>query len=144
MLRIKNGARGALWASQVATGSANHLQLRVFGSRAAVHFDQESPEQLLFTRLGEPTQIVRRGATPVVGDATLATRLPSGHPEGYFEAFAQLNADFALAWAARSSGQEFDALHHPLPTVQDGRQGMAFIDAVLRSHRDGSSWVALA
>jgi predicted dehydrogenase len=144
MLRFKNGARGALWASQVATGCANRLQLRVFGSCAALHFDQESPEQLLFTRLGEPTQIMRRGATPVGGDAAMATRLPSGHPEGYFEAFAQLYADFALAWAARSSDQEFDALHHPLPTALDGRQGMAFIDAVLRSHRAGSSWVALA
>ena len=85
MLRFKNGARGALWASQVATGSANRLQLRVFGSRAAIHFDQEIPEQLLYTRLGEATQIMRRGATPAGGDAALATRLPAGHPEGYFE-----------------------------------------------------------
>ena len=144
MLRFKSGARGALWASQVATGSANRLQLRVFGSRAAVHFDQESPEQLLYTRLGEATQIMRRGATPAGGDAALATRLPAGHPEGYFEAFAQLYADFALAWHARAEGQTFDAEHHPMPTVRDGRQGMAFIDAVLRSHRGGGGWVALS
>ena len=144
MLRFKGGARGALWASQVATGSANRLQLRVFGSRAAIHFDQESPEQLLYTRLGEATQIVRRGATPAGGDAALATRLPAGHPEGYFEAFAQLYADFALAWHSRAEGRPFDAEHHPMPTVRDGRQGMAFIDAVLRSHHGGCSWVALS
>ena len=144
MLRFKSGARGALWASQVATGSANRLQLRVFGSRAAVHFDQESPEQLLYTRLGEATQIMRRGATPAGGDAALATRLPAGHPEGYFEAFAQLYADFALAWHARAEGRAFDAEHHPMPTVRDGRQGMAFIDAVLRSHRSGCGWVTLS
>ena len=144
MLRFKSGARGALWASQVATGSANRLQLRVFGSRAAIHFDQESPEQLLYTRLGEATQIMRRGATPAGGDAALATRLPAGHPEGYFEAFAQLYADFALAWHARAEGRAFDAEHHPMPTVRDGRQGMAFIDAVLRSHRGGCGWVALS
>ena len=144
MLRYQGGARGMLWASQVATGSANRLQLRVFGSRAAIHFDQESPDQLLFTRLGEATQIVRRGATPAGGDAALATRLPAGHPEGYFEAFAQLYRDFSLAWQARAAGQPFDAAHHPMPTVRDGRQGMAFIDAVLRSHQGGSSWVALS
>ena len=144
MLRFKSGARGALWASQVATGSANRLQLRVYGTRAAIHFDQESPEQLLFTRLGEAAQVVRRGATPAGGDAALATRLPAGHPEGYFEAFAQLYADFLLAWQARQDGLPFDALHHPMPTVHDGRQGMAFIDAVLRSHREGGSWVSLS
>lgn len=144
MLRYQGGARGMLWASQVATGSANRLQLRVFGSRAAIHFDQESPDQLLLTRLGEATQIVRRGATPAGGDAALATRLPAGHPEGYFEAFAQLYRDFSLAWQARAEGQPFDAAHHPMPTVRDGRQGMAFIDAVLRSHQSGSSWVALS
>jgi predicted dehydrogenase len=144
MLRYQGGARGMLWASQVATGSANRLQLRVFGSRAAIHFDQESPDQLLFTGLGEATQIVRRGATPAGGDAALATRLPAGHPEGYFEAFAQLYRDFALAWQALAAGQPFDAAHHPMPTVRDGRQGMAFIDAVLRSHQGGSSWVALS
>ena len=144
MLRYQGGARGMLWASQVATGSANRLQLRVFGSRAAIHFDQESPDQLLFTRLGEATQIVRRGATPAGGDAALATRLPAGHPEGYFEAFAQLYRDFSLVWQASVAGQPFDAAHHPMPTVRDGRQGMAFIDAVLRSHQGGSSWVALS
>ncbi|WP_295956261.1 Gfo/Idh/MocA family oxidoreductase [Rhodoferax sp.] len=144
MLRYQGGARGMLWASQVATGSANRLQLRVFGSRAAIHFDQESPDQLLFTGLGEATQIVRRGATPAGGDAALATRLPAGHPEGYFEAFAQLYRDFSLAWQARVAGLPFDTAHHPMPTVRDGRQGMAFIDAVLRSHQGGSSWVTLS
>lgn len=103
-----------------------------------------SPDQLLVTRLGEATQIVRRGATPAGGDAALATRLPAGHPEGYFEAFSQLYRDFALAWHARAEGQIFDAEHHPMPTVRDGRQGMAFIEAVLRSHQGGSSWVTLS
>lgn len=144
MLRYQGGARGMLWASQVATGSANRLQLRVFGSRAAIHFDQESPDQLLYTGLGEATQIVRRGATPAGGDAALATRLPAGHPEGYFEAFAQLYRDFSLAWQARAAGLPFNTANYPMPTVHDGRQGMAFIDAVLRSHQGGSSWVTLS
>ena len=144
MLRYQGGARGILWASQVATGSANRLQLRVFGSRGAIHFDQESPDQLIFTRLGEATQIVRRGATPAGGDAAMATRLPAGHPEGYFEAFAQLYRDFSLAWQARAAGQTTEAAPSLMPTVHDGRQGMAFIDAVLRSHQSGSSWVALS
>lgn len=144
MLRFKGGARGMLWASQVACGSANRLQLRVFGSKAAIHFDQENPDELWFTPLGHPAQRIRRGATPAGAAAAQATRLPAGHPEGYFEAFGQLYRDFASQWHPRSEGGSVASASSRIPTVADGRQGMAFIDAVLRSHQGGTQWVSMS
>ena len=139
MLRFCGGARGMLWASQVAVGNANHLQLRVYGSRGGLHFDQEQPDQLWVSRLGESTRRVRRGATQSGGAAALAARLPVGHPEGYFEAFAQLYRDFAAAWCARQAGSATRGGGYP--DIEDGYRGMRFIDAVLRSHAAGGAWV---
>src|SRR5882724_10359997 len=89
MLRFAEGARGVLWASQVATGNQNNLRLRVYGEKAGIEWRQEEPNSLWFARLGNtPTMIYRAeiGATPV---AAHASRVPAGHPEGYLEAFAQ-------------------------------------------------------
>jgi predicted dehydrogenase len=141
MLRFTTGARGMLWASQVACGSHNRLQLRVFGTRAALHFDQENPEELWLTPFGCPAQCVRRGAIANGPAARHATRLPPGHPEGYFEAFGQLYRDFASLWHARQDGRSDTAAAAWVPNIDDGREGMAFIDAVLRSHEGGTVWV---
>lgn len=139
MLRYQGGARGMLWASQVAVGNANRLQLRVYGSRGGLHFDQEQPEQLRFTRLGQAAQCIRRGATDARGAAAAAARLPAGHPEGYFEAFAQLYRDFAAAWRGRVGGDARQPA--AFPDIEDGYRGMRFIDAVLRSHAGDGAWV---
>lgn len=138
MLRFRGGARGMLWASQVAVGNANRLQLRVYGSRGGLHFDQEQPEQLWFTRLGQAAQCIRRGATESRGAAAIAARLPAGHPEGYFEAFAQLYRDFAAAWRGRADGDGPQPA--AFPDIEDGYRGMQFIDAVLRSHAGDGAW----
>lgn len=144
MLRFAGGARGLLWASQVATGEHNALRLRVYGTRASIEFNQEEPETLWLRQAAQPAQLVRRGAIAPGGAAALAARLPAGHPEGYFEAFAQLYRDFAQLWQARALGQPPPQCAASVPQVEAGRHGVAFIDAVLRSHRSGQQWVALA
>jgi hypothetical protein len=86
MLRYSEGARGMLWASQVAPGNENNLRLRLFGEQAALEWHQEDPNYLTFTPFGEPPRLIRRngaGARPVAGRAS---RIPAGHPEGYLEA----------------------------------------------------------
>jgi len=98
MLRFEGGARGMLWASQVARGACNALRLRLYGTRASLHFDQEQPEQLWFAPLGEPARMLRRAMPPQSAAQASASRIPAGHPEGYFEAFAELYRDFARAW----------------------------------------------
>jgi predicted dehydrogenase len=136
MLRFEGGARGLLWASQVASGAVNALRLRVYGTRASLHFDQEQPEQLWLAPQGEPARLLRRGLGPQSAALEAANRIPAGHPEGYFEAFAELYRDFARAWR----GEENPAM----PGLADGLDGMAFIEAVLSSHRQNARWVPLA
>ena len=140
MLRFEGGARGMLWASQVAVGSHNALRLRVYGTEASLSFDQEHPEQLNFTRKGQPTQCLQRGAGPL----TLGSRLPPGHPEGFIEAFGQLYRDFAAAWRGLGAGSDGGAgiTPGPMPDVHAGRDGLAFVDAALRSHAAGGAWMA--
>ena len=142
LLRYPNGARGTLWASQMATGCENALKLRVFGTAASLAFDQEQPNELWLTPQGGCAQRLTRGR--VRGPAAeAATRIPNGHPEGYLEAFAQLYRDAAAQIHALDAGLPVPSSAAWLPTVEDGVGGMRFIDAVLASHRDGSRWVAL-
>lgn len=142
MLRYPNGARGTLWASQMATGCENALKLRVFGTKASLAFDQEQPNELWLTPQGGCAQRLTRGRVRGAA-AEAATRIPNGHPEGYLEAFAQLYRDAAAQIHALDAGLPVPPEAAWLPTVEDGVGGMRFIDAVLASHRDGSRWVAL-
>jgi predicted dehydrogenase len=142
MLRYPNGARGTLWASQMATGCENALKLRVFGSKASLAFDQENPNELWLTPQGGCAQKLTRGRVGGTA-ARQATRIPSGHPEGYLEAFAQLYRDAAAQIHAVDAGLPLPAESAGLPTVDDGVAGMRFIDAVLQSHAAGSCWVSL-
>jgi predicted dehydrogenase len=143
MLRYANGARGLLWASQVAAGCENALRLRVFGTEASIAFDQEEPNALVFTPLGGAAQRLTRGRV-ASAVAQHATRVPAGHPEGYLEAFAQVYQDAAELIHARIEGRAADALALDVATVEDGVAGHRFIDAVLRSHGQDGRWVALA
>lgn len=111
----------------------------MYGTQGSLAFNQESPEVLWLGRPSATQQRIWRGATGTAGEA--APGLPPGHPEGYYEAFAQLYRDFALQWRARAAGAPLPPL--PVPGIDEGRLGMAFIDAVLRSHRAGSAWVGL-
>jgi predicted dehydrogenase len=139
MLRYANGARGMLWASQVASGAENALRLRVYGTKAGLAFDQEEPNVLWFTPQGGEAQRLTRGR--VTGVAALhATRVPAGHPEGYLEAFAQLYRDAAAQIHAREAGQPAPPESRMLTTVDDGMEGLRFIEAMLASSAAGGVW----
>jgi len=139
MLRYANGARGMLWASQVASGAENALRLRVYGTKAGISFDQEQPNELWFTPLGGAAERLTRGR--VSGASAIhATRVPPGHPEGYLEAFAQLYKDAALQIEALDEGRALPAESLLLTTVEDGVAGLRFIDAVLASSAADGQW----
>lgn len=143
MLRFQEGARGLLWASQVAAGNQNNLRLRVFGEKAGLEWKQEEPNHLWFATLGKtPTLIYRAG--PGAGQvAAHASRVPSGHPEGYLEAFAQLYADMAEQISARIEGRPADSASLLVPTIDDGVAGMRFVSAVIESSRKNAAWTPL-
>jgi predicted dehydrogenase len=136
LLRYPGGVKGMLWVSQVAPGKGNQLRLGVYGSKGGVEWDQENPNQLRFTRLGEPVAIVERGgATPRYDGYT--TRLPGHHPEGYLEAFGQLYSDAADLILAREAGRLPNGAAAALPGIDDGIEGLRFITGAIASHRTG-------
>ena len=143
MLRYANGARGMLWASQVASGAENALRLRVYGTKASLSFDQEQPNELWFTPLGAAAQRLTR-ARVSGASAAHATRVPAGHPEGYLEAFAQLYKDAALQIEALNEGRALPPESLLLTTVDDGVAGLRFIDAVLASSAADGQWREIA
>ncbi len=140
LLRYAGGARGMLWSSQVAPGNENSLRVRVYGSRAGLEFHQENPNQLWFTPLGQPPRLITRGGSGSGVAAGHATRIPSGHPEGYLEGFAQLYRDVAEQLHARWEGRTPDPLACTVPTVEDGARGMKFIEAVVESSQANGRW----
>ena len=143
LLRFEGGARGMLWASQVATGNENNLRLRVYGEKAGVEWGQENPNYLRFTPYGKPPVTISRAGAGATASAKRASRIPSGHPEGYLEAFAQLYADLAEQIAARNAGRTAAASALLVPGVKEGVEGVQFIDGVLKSSKQNSGWVKL-
>jgi predicted dehydrogenase len=140
MLRFEGGAKGMLWASQVAVGCENGLQLRVYGDKAGLEWRQDNPNYMWFTEFGKPKQLLTRGgAISSPPSASMNVRIPSGHPEGYLEAFATLYSQFAAV--IRGDGDDFAAL---LPSLADGVEGMQFIMASVQSSRDDGKWTRLS
>jgi predicted dehydrogenase len=142
LLRYANGARGAIWASQVAPGHLNDLRLRVYGSQGGLEWCQEQPNQLRHTPLGQPTQVLERAGAAFAAPGARINRIPGGHPEGYLEAFASLYSEIAQHLRAARGGPEADKACH-FPTIADGLRGVQFIEAVQRSSRLGGRWVKL-
>jgi predicted dehydrogenase len=143
MLRFAKGAKGGLWASQVAPGNENNLSLRVYGEKAGLEWRQEDPNQLGFTPLGETRRAIRRGSAGTGRAAAHATRIPSGHPEGYLEAFAQLYTDLAEQIMAKIEKRPPNPESLLVPGIADGVEGVKFINAVLESSRNLSAWTAI-
>ena len=143
LLRYPGGAKGMLWASQVAVGNENALRLRIYGTKGGLDWAQEDPNKLWFTRLGEPRQLLTRGGAGALPQAARVTRVPAGHPEGYLEGFATIYAEAARAIrAARASAAPEEGVLYP--TVRDGLAGMRFIAAAVASSRAGNVWTPLA
>jgi predicted dehydrogenase len=140
MLRFKGGAKGLLWCSQVATGNENGLKVRIYGTKAGIEWTQADPNYLWFTRLGEPKQLITRGGAGANAAAGRVTRIPSGHPEGYLEAFATIYTEAAHAINAAKAGTAVDAAVI-YPTVDDGVKGVAFVEACIESGKKNGGWV---
>jgi predicted dehydrogenase len=142
LLRYEGGMRGMLWASQVATGCGNDLQIGVHGSLGGIQWRQENPEELLYTPVGEPTRILKRGTSGATSAAARVTRIPGGHPEGFIEAFGTLYTEVAAHLVAARTGAPGPA-EATFPTIEDGLRAVEFIEAVLASGRADGAWVDL-
>ncbi|MBX2805641.1 MAG: Gfo/Idh/MocA family oxidoreductase [Hyphomicrobiales bacterium] len=141
LLRFDGGAKGSIWCSQVAPGNENGLRLRVYGTKGGLEWEQEQPNHLWHTPFGEPKRLMTRAGAGAGEAAARVSRIPAGHPEGYLEGFATIYSEAARAIAARREGRPIPNDVH-FPTVEDGLNGMIFIDACVRSAQQNSAWVS--
>ncbi|MBP0614190.1 Gfo/Idh/MocA family protein [Jiella mangrovi] len=142
LLRFENGAKGMLWASQVAVGNENGLTLRVYGEKGGLEWSQEEPNKLWYTPLGEPRRLLTRGGAGAGPAAAAVSRIPAGHPEGYLEGFATIYGEAAeLIRAAEAGRAPPDGL--ALPGIEDGVDGLAFIEACVKSSDEDGAWTRL-
>jgi predicted dehydrogenase len=143
LAHFENGAQGIIWASQIAIGCENGLNIRVFGEKGSLEWHQQEPNSLIVDWLDKPREI-RRTATPYAGVAAGAvSRIPAGHPEGYLEAFANIYRNFACALEAKLAGKKVIEEKYDYPTVHDGVRGMAFLETVVKSNKKGSVWTPM-
>ena len=143
IVKYDNGASGSYWCSQVAIGYDNALKVRVFGTKGTVEFDQESCNYLKVTLKGQPTQVYSRGCGYVSEAAAAYSRVPAGHPEGFYEAYANIYSSFADALVKKLSGEKVDEEKAGYPTIDMGIDSVRFVSKCVESMDKGSVWVEL-
>ncbi len=141
-LRLENGGIGLLWASQVAIGHENSLNIKVYGDKGSIEWSHKEPSNLWVYRLNHPKQLITRGSPETTPQSRRVTHIPAGHPEGYHEAFANLYQEAATAIeeleAQGSVSSEVD-----YPGIDDGVEGMKFVAAALTSTKDDGRWTEI-
>ena len=136
LLRFEGGARGVLIASQICAGARNGLKLQVYGEKGGLTWTHDRPTELALDWLDGPSQTLH-AAAPYLGAGRHGARLPTGHPEGFIEAFANLYRDFADAILA---GRRDAGL---VPGIEAGVRGMTFVETAVAASREGLGWVTL-
>jgi predicted dehydrogenase len=141
LLHMEGGGKGAMIISQASCGEENGLTLRVYGTKGAIKWAQEHPNYLDYYPFGEPRQTLTRGAGYLVEAAAEVVRIPSGHPEGYLEAFGNIYRGAFDAIRAYIDGKPMKVEDYKFPTVYDGLRGMELIYGVIESGKKGATWV---
>lgn len=139
LLDFGNKVSGTMWASEIALGYECTVKIRVFGSKGAVEWCQDEAGILRYTKLNEPTRIMTATRDYLYPESRRLSRLPSGHPEGFFEAFGNIYRSYCEHLLARLEGREAES--YTYPTIEDGIQGLRFIDACVKSNENGNIWV---
>jgi predicted dehydrogenase len=141
LVHFDNGARGIIFASQISAGEENGLNIRVYGEKGGLKWVQEEPNVLTVKWLDRPVEVIKPGNPWCSDIAKYNTRIPAGHPEGLFEAFANIYRNVATCIQHRLEGKEPPAEALDFPTVHDGLRGMQFIDAVVESSGSDKKWL---
>lgn len=143
-LKFDNDATGVLVATQVAAGVENNLSIKVYGEKGGLEWRQEEPNSLVVRSLDKPKETYRTGMGYLSDAAKKAARVPSGHPEGYLEAFANIYIAFAKAVNDYKPGKKISAAKYDFPDVEDGVRGMAFVEAMVKSSNSKQKWTKIS
>ena len=139
IMRMNNSARGMIWVSSAATGGENGLKIRVFGNKGAVEWFQDDPNNLKFTEINKPLKIITRASSSVSKFSLTSSRLAAGHPEGFFEAFANIYTEFAEAIHKKI----FKKSEFTFPNIEDGLRGIKFVFTAKKSSNNNAKWLKL-
>ena len=137
ILRMQNKARASIWVSSTATGGENGLKIRVYGTKGAVEWFQDEPNHLKFIPLNKSARIITRSSNDASNFSLQSSRLAAGHPEGFFEAFANIYTEFADAITSLKKN------NFTFPGIDDGVKGIKFMFAAKKSSNKNSRWIKL-
>ena len=143
LVQFENGVFGSFWSSQIAAGNGNGLRVRVYGTEGSLEWWQETPDFLRFAKRDGSVERLSRGYGYVYGRASDLARVPAGHPEGYYEAFANIYKTFVQALRKKLNGEKLTEEDLDFPNVTDGLEGVKFVHAVVKSDGKDSTWVEL-
>jgi predicted dehydrogenase len=144
LISFENGALATVTASQISHGRENDLFIEIDGTKGAIEWHQEEPNKLLVRRNGDPLKVYTRNGGPYLSAiAGASSRLPAGHPEAFFEAFANVYRFAYDAMAQRAAGEKFESKNTIYPNVYDGVEGMYFIQQCVASSKEGGAWLPL-
>lgn len=143
IMEYEGGVRGQLWCSQIATGRMNGLVVRIYGSEGSLEWEQHFPDYVKYTPRGKATEILSKRNSYITEKAHAAARIPSGHPEGYYVAFANTYRNILNAVAKKKAGEQLTADDIDFPKVSDGVNGVKFVHAVIESSKKDGAWVNL-
>jgi predicted dehydrogenase len=141
MLNYDKGAKGLYWSSQIAVGHDNGFRIRIYGTKASLEWVQENPNYVKVSFVDRPTEILSRGRDKLYPRAQALSRIPSGHPEGYFEAFANIYSTFLTALSKKISGEKPSEDDLDFPGAEEGIRGVKFIEKCVESSQKGTVWV---
>ncbi|PIW11396.1 MAG: oxidoreductase [Candidatus Infernicultor aquiphilus] len=141
MIKYDNDASGFYWCSQIAIGHGNDLKIRIYATKGSIEWHQEDPNYLKVVYLDKPEEKLSRGRDEIYPLAANNVRIPGGHAEGYYEAFANIYKNFADALLSKKSDYNFKREDYDYPTVYDGISGVKFINLAVKSSKKGSIWV---
>ena len=140
ILRMQNKAKASIWVSSAATGGENGLKIRVYGNKGALEWFQDDPNNLKYTELNRPTKIITRASAAVSNLSLKSSRVAAGHPEGFFEAFANIYSEFADTILFKSIRKNKNNI---FPGIKDGIAGINFVSAAKKSSKKNGAWIKL-
>jgi predicted dehydrogenase len=141
MLNYKGGAKGLYWSSQIAVGHDNGFRVRIYGTKASLEWVEEDPNYCKVAFIDKPTTRLSRGRDKMYPHAQALSRVPSGHPEGYFECFANIYSTFLTTLNKKMAGEPLTKDDLDYPDVQDGIRGVKFIEKCVESSKKGAVWI---
>lgn len=139
----EGGVRGQIWCSQIAAGRMNGLVVKIYGSEGSLEWEQHFPDYVKYTPRGKATEILSKRNSYITEAAHAAARIPSGHPEGYYVAFANTYRNILNAVAKKKTGEKLTDKDLDFPKVTDGVNGVKFVHAVIESSKSDGAWVSL-